>query len=130
LLTLNHLSALAAASAKPKSAPPLFGFPNRHGQLAEFLNLAAKLGFVGGLQAIDYGKVRSGQGGSGSHLPPGGIAAQRRADYRAAMPEKCRKVVELILLQDQDLTSAGKAASGSAVSEKIIASPPCPCHRK
>jgi hypothetical protein len=73
---------------------------------------------MGGLQAIDYGKVRSGQGGSGSHLPPGRIAAQCRANYRAAraaMPDKCRKVVELILLQNQDLVSAGKAASGSAV---------------
>jgi hypothetical protein len=73
---------------------------------------------MGGLQAIDYGKVRSGQGGSGSHLPPGRIAAQCREAYRnarAAMPDKCRKVVELILLQDQDLVSAGKAASGSAV---------------
>ena len=73
---------------------------------------------MGGLQAIDYGKVRSGQGGSGSHLPPGRIAAQCRANYRAAraaMPDKCRKVVELILLQDQDLVSAGKAATGSSV---------------
>jgi hypothetical protein len=69
------------------------------------------------LQAVDYGKVRGGQGGSGSHLPPGGIAASRRNAYRAAraaMPDKCRKVVELILLQDQDLVSAGKAATGSS----------------
>jgi hypothetical protein len=69
------------------------------------------------LQAIDYGKVRSGQGGSGSHLPPGRIAAKCREAHRAAraaMPDKCRKVVELILLQDQDLVSAGKAATGSS----------------
>jgi hypothetical protein len=73
---------------------------------------------MGGLQAIDYGKVRSGQGGSGSHLPPSRIAAKCREAYRAAraaMPDQYRKVVELILLQDQDLVSAGKAATGSAV---------------
>jgi hypothetical protein len=73
---------------------------------------------MGGLQAIDYGKVRSGQKGSGGYLPPGRIAARCREDYRAAraaLPEKCRKVVELILLQDQDLVSAGKAATDSAV---------------
>jgi hypothetical protein len=73
---------------------------------------------MGGLQAIDYGKVRSGQGGSGSHLPPSRIAAQCREAYRnarAAMPDKYRKVVELILLQDQDLVAAGKAVTGSAV---------------
>jgi hypothetical protein len=72
---------------------------------------------MSGLQAIDYGKVRSGKGGSGSHLPPGRIAAQCREAYRAAraaMPDKCRKVVELILLQDQDLVSAGRAATGSS----------------
>jgi hypothetical protein len=74
---------------------------------------------MGGLQAIDYGKVRSGQGGSGSSLPPSQIARQARDAYRAAraaLPVKYRKVVELILLQDQDLVSAGKAATGSAVS--------------
>jgi hypothetical protein len=73
---------------------------------------------MGGLKAIDYGKVSGGQAGSGSSLPPSQMARQARVAYRAAraaMPDKCRKVVELILLQDQDLVSAGKAASGSAV---------------
>jgi hypothetical protein len=71
------------------------------------------------LQAVDYGKVRGAQGGSGSHLPPGRIAAKCREDYRAAraaLPDKYRTVVELVLLQDQsDLVAIGKAATGSAV---------------
>jgi hypothetical protein len=71
------------------------------------------------LQAIDYGKVRSGQGGSGSHLPPGRIATKCREAYRAAraaMPDKYRKPVELILLEGQsDLVAIGKAITGSAV---------------
>jgi hypothetical protein len=73
---------------------------------------------MGGLKAIDYGKVSGGQGGSGSHLPPSMIAAKRREAYRnarAAMPDCTRKVVELILLQDQSLAAVGKAVTGSAV---------------
>jgi hypothetical protein len=75
---------------------------------------------MGGLQAIDYGKVRSGQGGSGSHLPPGRMAAQCREAYRAAraaMPGHYRKPVELILLDGQsDLAAVGKAITGSATA--------------
>jgi len=75
---------------------------------------------MGGLQAIDYGKVRSGQGGSGSsHLAPSRIAAQCREAYRnarAALPAHNRKPVELILLDGQsDLAAVGKAITGSAV---------------
>jgi hypothetical protein len=73
---------------------------------------------MGGLQAIDYGKVRSGQGGSGSHLPPSQMARQAREAYRAAraaLPVKCRKPLELILLDGQsDLVAVGKAITGSA----------------
>jgi hypothetical protein len=73
---------------------------------------------MGGLKAIDYGKQPGGQGGSGSHLAPSRIAAQCREAYRAAravLPECTRKVVELILLQDQSLAAVGKAVTGSAV---------------
>lgn len=70
------------------------------------------------LKAIDYGKVSGGPGGSGSHLPPGRIAAKCREEYRAAralLGSKYRKAVELILLEGQsDLISVGKAISGSA----------------
>lgn len=72
---------------------------------------------MGGLQAIDYGKVSGGQGGSGSAMPPSRIAAQQRASYRAAraaLPAKYRKPVELILLEGQsDLVAVGKAITGS-----------------
>jgi hypothetical protein len=34
---------------------------------------------MGGLQAIDYGKVQGGQGGSGSHMP---VSHQSSADAR------------------------------------------------
>lgn len=73
---------------------------------------------MGGLQAIDYGKVSGGQGGSGSSMPPSRLAAQSRASYRAAraaMPSKYRKPVELILLEGQsDLVAIGKAITGAA----------------
>lgn len=73
---------------------------------------------MGGLQAIDYGKVSGGQGGSGSSMPPSRMAAQARTNYRAAraaMPAKYRKPVELILLEGQsDLVSVGKAITGAA----------------
>jgi len=70
------------------------------------------------LKAIDYGKVSGGKCGSGSHVPPGMMAAKRREDYRAArssLGAKYRKPVELILLEGQsDLVEVGKAISGSA----------------
>lgn len=73
---------------------------------------------MGGLQAIDYGKVSGGQGGSGSSMPPSRMAAQARANYRAAraaMPAKYRKPVEAILLEGQsDLVAIGKAITGAA----------------
>jgi hypothetical protein len=71
------------------------------------------------LKAIDYGRISGGKIGSGSHVAPGMMVAKRREQYRAAraeLPEKIRKVVELILLQDQsDLVAVGKAVTGSAV---------------
>lgn len=73
---------------------------------------------MGGLQAIDYGKVSGGQGGSGSSMPPSRMAAQARAIYRAAraaIPAKYRKPLEAIILEGQsDLVAVGKAASGAA----------------
>jgi hypothetical protein len=73
---------------------------------------------MGGLQAIDYGKVSGGQGGSGSSMPASRIAAQHRANYRAArkaVPAKYRRPVEAILLEGQsDLVAIGKAISGAA----------------
>ena len=73
---------------------------------------------MGGLQAIDYGKVRGPQNGSTSYLPPGRIAAKCRADYRAAraaVPAKYRKPLELILLDGQsDLVAIGKAITGAS----------------
>ena len=73
---------------------------------------------MGGLQAIDYGKVSGGQGGSGSSMPASRMAAQARANYRAAravMPAKYRKPVELILLEGQtDLVAVGKLMTGAA----------------
>lgn len=73
---------------------------------------------MGGLQAIDYGKVSGGQGGSGSSMPASRIAAQHRASYRAAraaMPAKYRKPLESILLDGQsDLVAVGKAATGAS----------------
>lgn len=75
-------------------------------------------GGMGGLQAIDYGKVSGGQGGSGSSMPASRIAAQHRANYRqarAAVPSRWRKPLEAILLEGQsDLVAIGKAASGAA----------------
>jgi hypothetical protein len=72
---------------------------------------------MGGLQAIDYGKVSGGQGGSGSSMPPSRMAAQARASYRAArasMPAKYRKPVEAIILEGQsDLVAVGRAATGA-----------------
>jgi hypothetical protein len=76
---------------------------------------------MGGLKAIDYGKVGGGQGGSGSHLPPSMIAAKHREAYcnaRAALPAHVRKPVELILLDGQsDLAAIGKAITGSATPQ-------------
>lgn len=73
---------------------------------------------MGGLQAIDYGKVSGGQGGSGSSMPASRIAAQCRANYRAAravLPSRWRKPLEAVLLEGQsDLVAIGKAASGAA----------------
>ena len=73
---------------------------------------------MGGLQAIDYGKVSGGQGGSGSSMPPSRMAAQSRANYRAAraaLPAKYRKPLESVLLEGQsDLVAVGKAATGAA----------------
>lgn len=74
-------------------------------------------GGMGGLQAIDYGKVSGGQGGSGSSMPASRMAAQARASYRAArasMPAKYRKPLEAIILEGQsDLVAVGRAASGA-----------------
>jgi hypothetical protein len=73
---------------------------------------------MGGLQAIDYGKVSGGQGGSGSSMPASRLAAQARANYRAArkaIPAKYRRPVESVLLEGQsDLVAIGKAATGAA----------------
>jgi hypothetical protein len=73
---------------------------------------------MGGLKAIDYGKVSGGQGGSGSSMPPSRIAAQHRAEYRAAravLPAHYRKPLELILLDGQsDLVAVGKAITGAS----------------
>jgi hypothetical protein len=69
------------------------------------------------LAAIDYGKVRGGGGGGGLNLNE--MQEQKRREYRkarAAMGAKYRQVVEVILLQDQDLVSAGKQATGSSVA--------------
>jgi hypothetical protein len=75
-------------------------------------------GNMGGLQAIDYGKVSGGQGGSGSSMPPSRISAQHRANYRdarAILGSKYRKAVEPIVLEGQsDLVGIGKAISGAA----------------
>lgn len=74
---------------------------------------------MGGLQAIDYGKVSGGQGSQGgSSMPASRLAAQCRANYRAAraaVPSRWRKPLESILLDGQsDLVAIGKAASGAA----------------
>lgn len=73
---------------------------------------------MGGLQAIDYSKVSGGQGGAGSSMPASRIAAQCRANYRAAraaMPERYRRPVELIILDGQsNLVEIGKAITGTA----------------
>lgn len=76
-------------------------------------------GGMGGLQAIDYGKVSGGQGGQGgSAMPASRMAAQARANYRAAravLPAKYRKPLEAIILDGlSDLVAVGKAASGAA----------------
>jgi hypothetical protein len=73
---------------------------------------------MGGLQAIDYGKVSGGQGGAGSAMPASRLAAQARANYRAAraaMPARYRKATELFLLEGQtDVVAVGKAITGAA----------------
>lgn len=73
---------------------------------------------MGGLQAIDYGKVSGGQGGAGSAMPASRLAAQHRANYRAAraaVPAKWRKPMEAILLEGQsDLVAVGRAATGAS----------------
>lgn len=73
---------------------------------------------MGGLQAIDYGKVSGGQGGAGSAMPASRLAAQHRANYRkarASVPAKWRKPMEAVLLDGQsDLVAVGRAASGAA----------------
>lgn len=73
---------------------------------------------MGGLQAIDYGKVSGGQGGAGSAMPASRVAAQHRANYRAAraaVPAKWRKPLEAVILEGQsDLVAVGKAATGAA----------------
>lgn len=70
------------------------------------------------LQAIDYGKVSGGQGGSGTHMPPSRMAQQARTDYRAArdvLGKKYREAVEPIILEGQsDLVGIGKAITGAA----------------
>lgn len=78
---------------------------------------------MGGLQAIDYGKVQGGQGGAGSAMPPSRIAAQHRAAYREAraiLGSKYRKAVEPFLLEGQsDPVAVGKAISGAG--DRVIA---------
>lgn len=73
---------------------------------------------MGGLQAIDYGKVSGGQGGAGSAMPASRVAAQHRANYRAAraaVPTKWRKPLEAILLEGQsDLVAVGRASTGAS----------------
>lgn len=73
---------------------------------------------MGGLQAIDYGKVQGGQGEAGSSMPPSRMAAQARANYRAAravLGSKYRKPLEAVILEGQsDLVAIGKAATGAA----------------
>lgn len=74
-------------------------------------------GNMGGLQAIDYGKVSGGQDGSGSSMPPSRMAAQSRQAYRdarATLGSKYRKAVEPVVLEGQsDLVAIGKAISGA-----------------
>lgn len=73
---------------------------------------------MGGLQAIDYGKVSGGSGGSGSHMPVSHRQAQMRDSYRkarAALGAKYRVPVELILLDGQDdLVAIGRKATGAS----------------
>jgi hypothetical protein len=73
---------------------------------------------MGGLKAIDYSKVSGGQGGAGSAMPASRVAAQHRAEYRAAraaMPARYRNPVEAFLLEGQsDLVAVGKAITGAA----------------
>lgn len=75
-------------------------------------------GGMGGLQAIDYGKVSGGQGGSGSAMPASRLAAQSRANYRAAravLPARYRKPLELFILEGQtDIVAVGKAITGAS----------------
>ena len=75
-------------------------------------------GGMSGLQAIDYGKVSGGQGGSCSSMPPSRMAAQARARYREArayVGVKYRKALEAVLLEGQtDLVAVGKALTGAA----------------
>lgn len=95
------------------------------GQINEAMRLAGERYYadwygagMGGLQAIDYGKVQGGQGGAGSAMPASRMAAQKRADYRAAravLGSKYRKPVEAIILEGQsDLVGIGRAISGAA----------------
>jgi hypothetical protein len=73
---------------------------------------------MGGLQAIDYGKVQGGQGGSGSHMPVSQRQAQLRDSYRkarAVLGAKYRVPLELILLDGQDdLVGIGRKATGTS----------------
>lgn len=73
---------------------------------------------MGGLQAIDYGKVQGGQGGAGSSMPPSRMAAQSRANYRAAravLGSKYRRPLEAVILEGcGDLVAIGRTASGAA----------------
>ena len=98
-------------------------YPN--GEINEAMRLAGERYYedwyganMGGLQAIDYSKVQGGSGGEGSHLPPSRMAAQKRADYRAAravLGAKYRKPLEAIILEGQsDLVGIGRAISGAA----------------
>jgi hypothetical protein len=73
---------------------------------------------MGGLQAIDYGKVQGGQGGSGSHMPVSHRQAQMRDSYRkarAVLGAKYRVPLELILLDGQsDLVAIGRKITGAS----------------
>lgn len=70
------------------------------------------------LQAIDYGKISGGKGGSGSHMPVSQMQAIKRRDYRNArayLGKKYREAVELILLQGEtDLVGIGRRLTGAS----------------